>query len=189
MRYFETLETARTILRPFRESDLPDMHGYCSQPGVGEAAGWKHHTSLEETRGLLRLAMETPGFYAVEYRPEGKAIGHFTLHHEPADGRENSVELGFVLNRDYHRRGLMKEIVREALGDLFARGAEAVYAGCFGENGPSRGLIEACGFAFFREYGYESPWLNRRIPVSEYVFRKTDWELLAGRGAEPIPPG
>lgn len=40
------LETDRTILRNFKEEDLEGFHEYCSQEGVGEMAGWKHHSDL-----------------------------------------------------------------------------------------------------------------------------------------------
>ena len=48
------LETPRTILRPFTESDAPDLYAYCQDPRVGPIAGWKPHESMEESREIIR---------------------------------------------------------------------------------------------------------------------------------------
>lgn len=44
------LETERTILRNFEKKYLQDLNDYCSQDGVGEMAGWKHHSSLSTSK-------------------------------------------------------------------------------------------------------------------------------------------
>ena len=49
------LETERLILRPFEKEDLDDFYTYASVEGVGEMAGWKHHTSKEETQKILDM--------------------------------------------------------------------------------------------------------------------------------------
>ena len=40
------LETERTILRPFADSDAQDVYAYARDPRVGPIAGWKPHESV-----------------------------------------------------------------------------------------------------------------------------------------------
>ena len=49
----KTLQTARLIIRPFRMEDLNDLYEYAKVEGVGEKAGWKHHTSITESNIIL----------------------------------------------------------------------------------------------------------------------------------------
>ena len=51
-----TLETERLLLRPFREDDLEDLYAYASVEGVGESAGWPHHTSIETSCQVLKAS-------------------------------------------------------------------------------------------------------------------------------------
>ena len=45
----KTIITERLILRPFCNDDLDDFYEYASVDGVGEMAGWDHHSSKEVT--------------------------------------------------------------------------------------------------------------------------------------------
>lgn len=49
------IETDRLILRPWLDSDLDDLYDYSRVEGVGEMAGWKHHTSREISRKILTM--------------------------------------------------------------------------------------------------------------------------------------
>ena len=69
------LETDRLILRPFRETDLEDFYAYASVEGVGEMAGWPHHTSMETSRRVLDSFIRLPnGANAAFY--ELRALSH-----------------------------------------------------------------------------------------------------------------
>ena len=48
------LETERLLLRPWRESDAEDLYRYASDPNVGPIAGWPVHTSIENSREIIR---------------------------------------------------------------------------------------------------------------------------------------
>ena len=169
------LETARTVLRPFRPDDLSGLHELCSQPGVGEAAGWRHHETLAESQRKLDGALGDPDMFAIEYREAGRVIGYIQVHADSEEGRADTKELGFVLHRDYQRRGFMTEAVPAVLEHLFSGGIERVYACCFQENEPSRRLIEGCGFTLEREGTYEAKSLGRVFPSYEYVYHRRDW--------------
>ena len=48
------LETERLLLRPWMESDTEDLYRYASDPNVGPIAGWPVHTSVENSREIIR---------------------------------------------------------------------------------------------------------------------------------------
>lgn len=60
----KTLETARLLLRPFRQTDLDDFYAYASVEGVGEMAGWQHHESKKKRRKYW-----TRSFVRTKYLP------------------------------------------------------------------------------------------------------------------------
>ena len=48
-----TLQTQHLVLRPFCQDDLLDLYNYASVEGVGEMAGWPHHTNIDESQRIL----------------------------------------------------------------------------------------------------------------------------------------
>jgi len=75
-----SIETSRLIIRPFTEVDLSDFFEYASVPGVGEMAGWPHHTSIETTRTRLQTHMENKDTFAMYCKADDKVIGSLGLH-------------------------------------------------------------------------------------------------------------
>ena len=81
------LETDRIILRNFKEEDLEDFHEYCSQEGVGEMAGWKHHSDLLTSKEALYRNIKNTNIFAIEHKKDSKVIGHISIN-------EDSEEIG-----------------------------------------------------------------------------------------------
>ena len=54
------LETERLILRPWCESDADDLYTYASDPEVGPPAWWPPHTSVENSREIIRTVLSKP---------------------------------------------------------------------------------------------------------------------------------
>ncbi|WP_410506312.1 GNAT family N-acetyltransferase [Haloimpatiens sp. FM7315] len=169
------LETKRTILRPFEEKDLKDLYEYCSQKGVGEMAGWKHHKSLLSSKIVLNRNIKNSNIFAIENRENSKVIGHIAVNIDSEEGRDDTKELGFVLNNNYQNKGIMSEVVYGILEYLFSNNIEYVYACCFQNNIPCRKLIEKCGFNFEREGSFYSESLNKNFKSYEYVYSKDNW--------------
>lgn len=49
-----TIETKRLVLRPWRETDAESLYEYAKDPAVGPAAGWSVHTSVENSREVIK---------------------------------------------------------------------------------------------------------------------------------------
>lgn len=156
-----TLETDRLILRAFKIEDLENFFEYAKVPGVGEAAGWLHHNTIEDTKKVAEMFLKEKNILSLVDKDTGKMIGTLGLH-EP-DGamtelvykkfkKKDIVELGFVLSKDFWGRGIMPEAVDAVLNYLFENtGAEFVMAGYFNENARSMRTQEKVGMKKFAE--------------------------------------
>ena len=58
-------ETERLLLRPWQESDAEALYRWASDPEVGPAAGWSPHTSVEDSREIIRTVLSEEGTFAV----------------------------------------------------------------------------------------------------------------------------
>ncbi len=175
------LETARLVLRPWKETDLADFYEYASVEGVGEMAGWRHHTSLDESRRILNSFIAEKNVFAVTDRKTGKVIGSLGLHpswanREAAYAPLKIKELGYVLSRDYWGQGLMPEAVREVLRFCFEDlGLDGVSISHFRENRQSRRVIEKCGFRFIQNGEYYAGPLNKTFEDCRYLLLREEF--------------
>jgi len=152
-----TLDTERLLLRPWEAEDLADLYAYASEPGVGEMAGWPHHTSMELSQKILDSFIAEKEVFAVVLRETGRVVGSLGLHGswangDPSYGHLAQKEIGYVLSKEQWGKGLMTEAVRAAIRFCFdSLKLEAVSIGHFLDNDRSRRVIEKCGFTFVRE--------------------------------------
>lgn len=56
-----------------------------------------------------------------------------------------TIELGYVIHPDFHRRGYMTKALQLAMEELFALGYEEILTGAFSTNTPSIRVMEKCG--------------------------------------------
>jgi ribosomal-protein-alanine N-acetyltransferase len=167
--------TSRLQLRPFAEHDINDVFEYCSQEGVGEMAGWHVHESVVQTKKILSDWIRQGRKLAIVWYDSGKVIGHISIDEDSEEKRRDTRELGCVLNREYHRRGIMTEAINGVLNYLFSHEISYVWACCFQENLASKGMIEKCGFVFQQEGTYDSKDLQKKFISYEYRLSAEEW--------------
>ena len=73
------LETERLILRPWDGSDAESLYEYAKDDRVGPIAGWPPHTSVENSREIIKNVLSVPETYAVCRKDDNKAIGSIGL--------------------------------------------------------------------------------------------------------------
>lgn len=174
------IETERLVLRAFVESDLEDFYAYASVPGVGEAAGWPHHTSVETSARVLQSFLEENEVFALYHKADKRVIGSLGLHRSWANEDEcyqglKLKEIGYVLAKEYWGSGLMTEAVRAAIDYGFhTLGIEAFTCGHFSENDRSRRVIEKCGFVFVKESEFYAKQLARTFEDKKYILLRSD---------------
>ena len=59
------LETSRLILRPWCGSDAQALYRWARDPEVGPSAGWAPHTSVENSREIIRTVLSEEGTFTV----------------------------------------------------------------------------------------------------------------------------
>lgn len=156
-----TLETKRLKLRMFEDSDLNDFYEYAKVPGVGEAAGWKHHESIQESKTILKMFIEEKKTLALVYKENGRVIGSLGLEecHYPDTYYPTLTvrEIGYVLSKDYWGKGLMPEAVSRVISYCFDElGMDALAVSHFGSNKQSERVILKSGFSYLFQNEYKT---------------------------------
>ena len=154
------LETERLILRPWEESDAEACYQYARDPLVGPAAGWPAHTSVENSRQVIRESLMVPETYAIVLKESGLPVGSIGLHHNDLAKEANEAELGFWIGVPYWGRGLVpeaaKEVLRHAFEDLKLI---RVWCAYYDGNTKSKRVQEKLGFTY--------QWTTESVPVPQ----------------------
>lgn len=168
--------------------DLNDLFAYARVPGVGEMAGWPHHTDVEISRGILRKFIEDDCIFAVVPHDTGRMSGSLGIHvswaNDEPDLEPYAIkEIGYVLAQSRWGEGLMPEAVRAVIDWAFGSLAlDGLTVGHFVENAQSRRVIEKCGFAFHSKSVYHARRLNLDIEDMRYILMNPALGLPAAPG-------
>ena len=151
------LETDRLILRAWEITDLDDFFEYASVEGVGEKAGWEHHKSKDKSLEILKMFMEEKKVFAIVLKENQKVIGSIgieELSEELDKDLDNLVgrELGYVLNKDYWNKGIMKEAISKVVDYCFnTLKLNFLMASYFNHNIASKKVLENLNFKFYKD--------------------------------------
>ena len=146
------LETERLTLRGMRVSDAEDMFAYARDEPVTRYLTWTPHPNLKHTKDYLTYVGQryrTGDFFdwAVVCKEDGRMIG--TCGFTSFDFASDCAEIGYVLNPDYHGRGLASEAVREVVSFGFKElSLHRIEAKFIQENTRSLRLMERVGMKF-----------------------------------------
>lgn len=144
------LETGRLILRRWEEADAEELYQYAKDPAVGPIAGWPPHTSVENSREIIRDVLTAPETYAVVLKETGKPVGSIGImfgKNGNAPMGEQEAEIGYWIGVPYWGQGLIPEAVRELLRRCFEDlNCTAVWCGYYDGNLKSKRVQEKCGF-------------------------------------------
>ena len=145
------LETKRLTLRPWTVSDAESLYEYAKDPDVGYPAGWPAHTSVENSREVIRNVLSAPETYAVCLK-DGKAIGSIGLKlngYTDMTDRDDECELGYWIGKPFWGQGLMPEAAGALLRYAFRElGMRAVWCGYYDGNEKSHRVQQKLGFVY-----------------------------------------
>ena len=160
------LETDRLILRTWELKDLDDFFEYASVEGVGEKAGWEHHKSKDKSLEILKMFIEEKKVFAIVLKENQKVIGSIgieELSEELDKDLDNLVgrELGYVLNKDYWNKGIMKEAISKVVDYCFnTLKLNFLMASYFNHNIASKKVLENLNFKFYKDIIIETGYNN-----------------------------
>ena len=147
-----TLNTERLLLRAMHPMDAEDMFDYAKRPEVTKYLLWREHESIYFTKDYLnyiqsRYALGDFYDWSVIERESGRMIG--TCGFTKIDTANNSAEIGYVLNPDFHRRGYGSEAVKQILKFGFEElGLNRIEARFMQGNEASLALMKSVGMTF-----------------------------------------
>lgn len=143
------IKTERLLLRQFRESDYDDLYEFLSQLRDDEFEGYPDIT-YENGREHLKYRVGSEDFWAVELIGSGKVIGNIYCGSRDFGAKE----VGYIINRDYQKKGYASEALSAVIRHAFEEGAHRVFAECDPRNDCSWKLLEKVGLkreAHFRQ--------------------------------------
>ena len=176
-------ETERLILRPWDETDAESLYEYAKDDRVGPAAGWPPHTSVENSREVIKNVLSAPETYAVCLKEDNKAIGSIGLMIGKSGNLElpeNEGEIGYWIGVPFWGRGLIPEAVREIIRHAFADlNLETLWCGYFDGNEKSRRVQEKCGFTYHHT-NKDIYWKLMDVIRTEHITRltKDEWRKI-----------
>ncbi len=161
------LETKNLILRSWQESDAESLYKYAQNPNIGPIAGWQPHTSIENSREIIKNVLSVDETYAVVLKQTGEAVGSIGLmtsksEINSAEMTEDECEIGYWIGEPFWGQGLIPEAICELLRHAFEDlGLTAVWCGYFDGNEKSKRAQEKCGFVYHHtEYNKRVTLLN-----------------------------
>lgn len=179
-----TLETERLILRPWKETDAESLYEYARDERVGPVAGWPPHTSVENSREVIKYVLSEQETYAVCLKEDNRAIGSIGLmrgKQSNLDLPENEGEIGYWIGVPFWGQGLIPEAVRELIRHAFSDlGIDTLWCAYFDGNEKSKRAQEKCGFTYHHT-NRDVYWKLLNENLTEHVTRLTRNEWEAGR--------
>ncbi|MCK9536539.1 MAG: GNAT family N-acetyltransferase [Bacilli bacterium] len=153
------LFTPRLLLREIEEKDCLDMYEYAHLSYVGPTAGWKPHSSPNETKAIIRMFIDKKklgqlGTYAIIWQQTNKMIGTVELH---TYIKNFKAELGYTVNPLYWGRGIAVEASKKVISLGFeVLKLRRIECASFVSNTQSRRVCEKLGLSFegIRKKGY-----------------------------------
>jgi len=183
---FSRLESARIVLRPFRDADLPSFLAYRNDPEVAKYQSWESlnkqeaHTFVQEQKTLQPGVPGRWFQFAIQLKETGRLVGDCGLKVHPQDAQ--LAEVGFTLSRDYQSKGLASETVSSLLDYAFIHlGLHRTIAITDCRNAPCVALLERLGL---RREGHflQNVWFKRELG-DEYLYAILRDEWLQKRQA------
>jgi RimJ/RimL family protein N-acetyltransferase len=166
------LNTARLILRSFREEDVDAMTQLFANPdfmrfSLGAFTERKKTVDfIEKVTSWDRASM--PSQFAVVLRGEHAVIGYCGFHHHPEVPGE--IEIGYRLHPGYWNRGLISEAARAVRDHAFADlKLPRIISLIHRENIPSRRVAEK------NEMKVEKEITFRGFPTLVYAISREQW--------------
>ena len=171
------IETARLILRNWREEDIEPFIRHTNTPAVMRWLGGVRTEEFHRTAIRNRIMVwQERGFtfWAVERKTDGELLGFCGLKIADTAGSpiEGMVEVGWRLREDAWGQGYAKEAAIASLDFAFETlGAEQVVAITFNGNEPSWGLMERLGMTRRPELDYDDERFPELNPTIVYDIR------------------
>ena len=171
-----TLETARLRLRPYRETDIPELLPLINHRKVAATTLRIAHPYAEENaREFLKLAQGPDKIWlAITLRDDGKQIVGIGLK---VDSEHQNAELGYWLGVEYWGQGYATEAGREMLRYGFEEvKLHRIFASHFGHNSVSGRVLRKLGMRYEGCQRQHLRKWDRFVDSEMYGLLRREWE-------------
>ncbi|CAN7331427.1 GNAT family N-acetyltransferase [Phenylobacterium sp. LjRoot219] len=177
------IETARLVLRPFREDDRDAFAAFNGDARVSDWLGGPIDRAASDAlvdRINAHIAEHGFGFWAAELKAEARLVGMIGIRRMPADlPPAPAIEAGWRLAPAVWGQGLAAEGARAALDWGFAHlPDDEILAITATGNLRSQAVMRRIGMIKQPDRGFDHPLLAPDYPLRRHVV------YAAGRGAE-----
>lgn len=169
------IETARLILRPWREEDRVPYAAMCADPqvmrhldGVVDAAA----AAAQIDRFAADAQRGGCGFLAMERRSDRALLGYCGLRigGHPATRVADELEIGWRLARAHWGQGYAREAAEASLARGWTDTARArISAWTVSANTPSQGLMKRIGMTHRPELDFDHPAFAPGHPLRRHL--------------------
>ena len=166
------IETARLIVRPWRDDDRAAYHAICCDPGVMRYLGPPQNRAESDAaidRMIASQAQHGFCFWAVERRDDGALLGFCGLlpAKPPITG---DVEIGWRLGSAHWRQGYAREAAVASLDWAWRRlDIATVAAITVSANTRSWGLMERLGMTRVVDGDFDHPGVPDGSPLKRHI--------------------
>jgi [ribosomal protein S5]-alanine N-acetyltransferase len=168
-----SLDTKRTIIRPFRLSDAEEAFGWLGDPEVMRYIPLGADSAIDDTKGRISRYIDHQNIYGfskwvIVDRETHRLIGDSGFYNLP---EKKGVELGYRLSRPYWGRGLATEVARrwiEVASDF--TNESSLFAFAHPDNSSSFRVMNKLGFKFSRNeefYGVQAPLFELSLKATK----------------------
>lgn len=173
------LETARLILRDWRDADLEPLQQICSDPLVMATIGpLQDRDATRAMLGRLRERADRDGctFWALECKDRARLIGFCGIGRGTVPQIAGELEIGWRLASDCWGRSYAREAAEASLRWVAEqRGGEPVFAITSVGNVRSRGLMARLEMGYCEGMDFDHPDMDPGSPLLRHVlYRKDD---------------
>lgn len=193
------ITTPRLILRPWVESDAEALYRFARDPLVGPPAGWPPHTSVENSREIIRGVLSARETYAMVLRYDtadsvsgevisaGTPVGSVGIMFKGCGSyphmTNTEAEIGYWVALPLWGRGLVPEAVKALQARCFGElGLDGLWCGYYEGNEKSHRVQEKCGFVPRCDMVIPPHPLNGAVREFFTYLSREEWEA----GLKPV---
>lgn len=176
------IETARLLLRPYREADVDVLHDIQSRPEVVRYLYWEPRTREQVEKVIRESSDQIDGeggalTLAIQPRGSDTMVGDVVLMYHSEVHRQG--EIGYVLHPDHQGHGYATEAAREMLRLGYEQlGLHRVIGRLEARNSASAAVLERLGMRF-EAHLHENEWVKGEWQSElVYAMLATEWASL-----------
>lgn len=177
------LITDRLLLRPWQESDAESLYQYAKDPQIGPIAGWPVHTSIENSKEIIKGVLSNDETYAVCLKEDNIAIGSIGLMRpncKEVEPKDNELEVGYWIGVPFWGNGYIPEAVARLQKYAFTElGCTALWCAYYDGNAKSKRVQEKCGFKYHHTEADKPCELMGDVRTEHFMYiTKEDWLII-----------